>query len=251
MPRPKKPVAPKAAVPSVSAVSVWDAPEPRRRAAPVELTREKIVKAALAIVDKEGLAALSLRGVAERLKVMPMRLYTYTSTKDGLLELMSDAVYADIMDGVRLRGDWRRAVTHLARRTREIAIERGWFAELLGGRPPQGPNALAYVEAFLGAFDGAPGLDDIDRRMQAFRTVHAFLVGIVRAETAERRAEIDSGMTKEAWQRASVGHVAKVIASGDFPMLTRLVREAGDPSAEEIFEAGLRSVLDGVAAAAG
>lgn len=207
-----------------------------------------IVKAALALADREGLAAVSLRAVASRLGVLPMRLYTYTSTKDGLLELMADEVYGEIMDGLRPRGDWRRAVSVIARRTREVAIRRAWFVDLFGGRPHRGPEALRYVESFLAAFEGAPGVEGIDRRMQAFRTVHAFLVGVVRAETAERRAEAESGLTKRAWQQASEAQIGRIIASGDFPMLTRLVREAGDPSPDEIFEEGLACVLDGVAA---
>lgn len=244
MPRPKKPIVP-------PSPSVWSEPEPRPRAAPVQLSRATIVKAALALADRGGLAAVSLRAVAGRLGVMPMRLYTYTSTKDGLLELMADAVYGEIMDGLHLRGDWRRAVTTIARRTREVAARRAWFVELFGGRPHQGPEALAYVEAFLSAFTGAPGAEDIDRRMQAFRTVHAYLVGIVRAETAERRAEKESGLSKRAWQQSSEALIGRIIASGDFPMLTRLVREAGDPSPDDVFEDGLGCVLDGVAARLG
>ena len=101
---------------------------------------------------------------------------------------------------------------------------------------------------FLGALEGSPRSDDIDARMQAFRTVHAFLIGVLRGEAAERTAVVTSGMTKREWQLASVAHVARVLAEGDFPMLTRLLREAGDPSPDDVFEQGLASVLDGIGA---
>ncbi len=228
------------------ALTVWDM-QPRKRAAPVELTRAKIVKAAIAIADREGLAALSLRKVAARLKAMPMRIYTHTATKDGLLELMVDSVYGEITGDLQLRGEWRAAVTQLARRTREVAAGHAWFVELLGGRPHQGPSGLTYVELGLAALDGAPGCDDIDVRMQALRTVQAFLVGVLRGEAAERAAVVSSGVTKREWQHASAAHLARVLAEGRFPMLTRLVTEAGDPSPDAVFEEGLACVLRGIA----
>src|SRR6478609_10860740 len=86
---------------------VWERTEPARRPAPGPLSRERIVVAAIAIADKDGLAEVSLRKVAAKLNAGPMRLYTYTSTKDGLLELMVDAIYGEIAVKDLVSGDWR------------------------------------------------------------------------------------------------------------------------------------------------
>jgi AcrR family transcriptional regulator len=79
---------------------VWERPEPLTRPAPAPLSRELIVRAAIAIADDDGLAAVSVRKVAAALDAGPMRLYGYLSTKDELLELMVDAVYGEIMSAV-------------------------------------------------------------------------------------------------------------------------------------------------------
>ena len=75
---------------------VWERPEPAERRAPSPLSRERIVAAAMTLADAEGLEAVSLRKVAAALDAGPMRLYRYVGTKEELLELMADAVYAEI-----------------------------------------------------------------------------------------------------------------------------------------------------------
>ncbi|MEV4889633.1 helix-turn-helix domain-containing protein, partial [Nonomuraea sp. NPDC055795] len=69
-------------------MTVWDRPEPPTR--PVPLDRERIVAAAIALADEGGLEAMSLRKVAARLDVGPMRLYGYISTKEELFDLKVD-----------------------------------------------------------------------------------------------------------------------------------------------------------------
>jgi AcrR family transcriptional regulator len=228
---------------------VWERPEPPVRRAPRALSRESIVRAAIAIADADGLAAVSLRKVGAALDAGPMRLYGYLSTKEELLELMVDAVYGEMMAAERgAAGDWRDALRAIARHTRHAALRHPWFAELLGGRPHQGPNALAHLEASLAALEGTPGWNDIDVVLQAVKTVNSYVVGVLRAEAAERRAERDSGMTKAEWQAASSPYLFRMIATGRFPTLERVVRDATHPPAEIAFEQGLECVLDGVAA---
>jgi AcrR family transcriptional regulator len=235
-------------LPIAASTHVWERPEPARRRAPVPLTRQRIVQAAIGIADDEGLAAVSLRKVAAKLKAMPMRLYTYTSTKDGLLELMVDVVYGEIAAADHGRGEWRRALGTIAQRTRRASRKHPWFVDLFGGRPHQGPNALAYLEACFAALDGVPGFADIDVAMQAVKTVNAFVIGAVQSEMSERRAQTESGLTKKQWQAASAGYMARALATGRYPMLARVVRDATHPSPDVVFEEGLECVLDGIAA---
>ena len=111
-------------------------PKKKPKKAPEPLSREAIVRAALAIADRDGIAGVSLRNVAAALDAGPMRIYTHLSTKEDLLAAMIDAVYAEIerFDG-RTPSDWRGALRSLAHRIRRAAHRHPWFVELLEGRP--------------------------------------------------------------------------------------------------------------------
>jgi AcrR family transcriptional regulator len=231
--------------PTASSDLVWDQPEPAKRPAP-PLTRERIVRAAIGIADKEGLEGVSLRRVAAKLKAGPMRLYGYTSTKEGLLELMVDAVYSEMAEEGPIHGDWREALRSIARRTRKAAKRHAWFVDLLGGRIHLGPNALAHLEASLAAVGGKRGFHDIEAVVHAVGTVNAYVVGAIRGEASELRAEAESGMKKSQWQDATWPYLQRMIATGRFPMIERVVKEVRHPSSDESFERRLEFVLDGI-----
>lgn len=223
-------------------MTVWDRPEPPAR--PVPLDRERIVAAAIALADEGGLEAVSLRKVATRLDVGPMRLYGYISTKEELFDLMVDEVYAEILPEER-PGDWREALRVLACRTRRAALRHEWLADLLGGRPALGPNALAVSDTTLDALDGLAGLDTV---MRAVETVSAYFIGAIRREVANLRAERATGLSDRDWQRASGPHVTRMLATGRFPALAKFVHDGTEVDAETSFTTGLDWVLDAVAA---
>ncbi|MEU5781561.1 TetR/AcrR family transcriptional regulator C-terminal domain-containing protein [Micromonospora lupini] len=222
-------------------MTVWDRPEPRNP--PVPLDRAQIIAAAIALADEGGLEAVSLRKVAARLNAGPMRLYGYISTKDELFDLMVDEVHAEILPEEQ-PGDWREALRVLAHRTRQAALRHVWLADLLGGRPTLGPNGMAVTEAKLAALDG---LADIDTALRAAETVSSYLIGAIRREIANLRAERATGLSKREWQRASGPHLTKMLATGRFPTLTKVVHHGRETNAEESFATGLDWVLDAVA----
>jgi AcrR family transcriptional regulator len=226
---------------------VWERPEPPSRPAPSPLSRDGIVRAAIELADADGLGAVSLRKVAAALEAGPMRLYGYLSTKEELLDLMLDAAYGEIMRAEPGGADWRAALHSIAAATRAVARRHEWFVDLVGGRPHLGPNALAYLEAALSTLDGEPGFGDIDAVMQAVGTVLAYVVGAIRGEITERRAERATGMTEQQWQNASGPYLARMLATGRFPTLARVTHEATHPDPEIGFTVGLDYVLDGIA----
>jgi Tetracyclin repressor-like, C-terminal domain len=83
------------------------------------------------------------------------------------------------------------------------------IADLLGGRPRQGPNALAYLERVLSALSAAPGFEDIDAVMLAARTMNAYMIGAIRRELGVR-AERESGMNRAAWEAATISFARRV-----------------------------------------
>ncbi|MZD06170.1 TetR family transcriptional regulator [Streptomyces sp. SID5785] len=223
-------------------MTVWDRPEPPSRPAPLD--RARIVAAAVALADEGGLAAVSLRKVAARLEVGPMRLYGHIGTKDELFDLMVDEVQAEMLPE-RQPADWRDALRGHAHRTRDAALRHEWLADLLGGRPSFGPNGLAVAEAALSSLDGVAGIDTV---LRAVETVSAYTTGAVRREVARLRAERDTGLSEHAWQRASGPYMERMLSTGRFPALARAVYDGADLDPETTFATGLEWVLDGVAA---
>nr|WP_042183919.1 TetR/AcrR family transcriptional regulator [Kibdelosporangium sp. MJ126-NF4]CEL15958.1 Transcriptional regulator, TetR family [Kibdelosporangium sp. MJ126-NF4]CTQ93882.1 Transcriptional regulator, TetR family [Kibdelosporangium sp. MJ126-NF4] len=220
---------------------VWERPEPPDRPVPAPLSRERIVQAAIHLADADGLDAVSLRKVAAALDVGPMRLYGYIATKEELLDLMVDAAYAEI----RPTGDsWREVLRSLAETTRQAAHQHEWLADLLGGRPQLGPNTLASSEAVLAAMVGV----DLDTVVPAVAAVNAYVIGAVRREITERRAERVSGMDKEQWQATFGPYLLRTFATGRFPALASLVHDGPHLDADHTFRAGLDFLLDGIEA---
>ncbi|WP_410588615.1 TetR/AcrR family transcriptional regulator [Amycolatopsis sp. lyj-23] len=223
---------------------VWERPEPANRPAPAPLSRDLIVRTAVELADETGLEAVSLRKLAAVLDVGPMRLYGYIDTKDELLDLMVDAVHAEVRPA---GNDWREVLTSMAEATRQAAHRHEWFADLIGGRPQLGPNALARGEAVLAALDGV----DVDVVMPMVTAVDAYVIGAVRREIAERRAERASGLDQRQWQAELGPYLVRMFATGRFPALEKVVRDAAHHDAGETFRIGLGFLLDGIGASIG
>lgn len=220
---------------------VWERPEPSDRPVPAPLSRERIVRAAIRLADADGLAAVSLRKVAAALDVGPMRLYGYIDTKEELLDLMVNAVHAEVRPSGE---DWRQVLRSLAEAVRRVAQQHEWLADLIGGRPQLGPNMLAAGDAVLAAMDGV----DLATVVPAVAAVNAYVVGTVRREIAERRAERASGMDIKQFQAAYGPYLERTFATGRFPALAAVVRDGPHLSADETFQAGLDFLLDGIEA---
>lgn len=222
---------------------VWERPEPPNRPVPAPLSRERIVRAAIQLADADGLDAVSLRKVATELGVRPMRLYGYIAGKEELLDLMVDAAHAEI----RPAGDgWREVLRSLAEATRHAAHEHEWLADLLGGRPQLGPHALATGETVVAALGDADV--DVDAIMPMVAAVNAYAIGAVRREIAERRAERATGMDEKRWQASLGPYLERTFATGRFPALATVVRDAAHHDADDTFRTGLDFLLDGIEA---
>ncbi|MFD5825313.1 TetR/AcrR family transcriptional regulator [Lentzea sp. NPDC060358] len=225
---------------------VWDRPEPPSKPSPTPLSRDSIVAAAIGLADEGGLDEVSLRKVAAALGAGPMRLYGYIETKDELLDLMVDAVYGEIALPEPGAG-WRAGLTEIAHGMRAAARRHPWFVDLLGGRPHRGPNSLAHIEATLTTLAGLPEFPAVDDVLGAVGAVMAFVHGAVRNEITEAREERSSGLTEEQWQAASGPYMQRMLDTGKFPMLARVMYEAEQTKASARFDTGLGYVLDGIA----
>ena len=224
---------------------VWERPEPRPRAAPVPLSRARIADTAVQLADAHGLDGLSVRGIAKELGVGPMRLYDYVGSRSELLDLMVDAVYARIAEAAE-PGEWRATVLAVVHRTREVALEHEWFADLLGGRPHLGPHALAVGETTAAALSQAPGVRDLADLQRALGALNAFIVGALRREITERRTARATGTDESAWQTALGPYLTRMLATVRYPTVARLVTDGAHLDAAETFRHNLTTVLDGI-----
>src|SRR5687768_17834618 len=114
--------------PSRTLALLWgeEAAAPRRKGPARSVTVDQVVDAALALADDEGLAAVTMRAVAERVGVSAMSVYTYVPGKPELLDLMVDARYAR-MTRVPWAGEpWRTRLTVVANANRELLTTHPW-----------------------------------------------------------------------------------------------------------------------------
>jgi AcrR family transcriptional regulator len=222
----------------------------RNRLVP-SLSRGEIVDAAIGVADAEGADAVSMRRIAQVLKAGTMSLYWHVANKEHLLDLMLDAVTAEV--GVpQSSGDWRADLQALARNNRAMLLRHRWVMDFLGGRPPLGPNMLLNLEGSLAMLDGI-GLDP-GAVFRILETVQTYVMGAVLREMREQRVHRDqeqSGISEEEWEPARAAWRDRLDADGRFTHFVRFLDEDIDPDAEETrderFEFGLDCVLDGIA----
>ncbi len=212
------------------------------------LNRASIVAVAVEIADRDGIAMVSLRHVAKALHAGPMRLYSFIETKEYLLDLMTDSVYAEMSVELRSRTDWKVNARLIAACMRAAVRKHSWFVQLLGGRPHQGPNALMHIERCLSTFAMAEPALGIDRAVQAVTTFHAFVMGALQSELRAIQAQRDSGLTQEEWQEAAWPYLCQMLETGRFPKVSKVVRCGEYQSPDRTFDVGLECVLHGLEA---
>lgn len=118
------------------------------------LTLGKIVEEAVRLADAEGIAALSMRRLAQALGVEAASLYNHIADKEALLAEMVEAVQAEIPPPVT-GPDWRGALQAHYLAAHEALMRHPWASHLFISRPNMGPRTLARVEGVLGVLTGA------------------------------------------------------------------------------------------------
>jgi AcrR family transcriptional regulator len=123
------------------------------------LSRDRIVGEAIALADDDGLEALSMRRLAQRLSVDPMSLYHHVGDKDDLLDAMADAVVGEV-ELPAATGDWPADLRATILVARAAMLRHPWAAQVLEGRRTPGPAVLRYMDTVMGILrDGGMSLD--------------------------------------------------------------------------------------------
>ncbi|MFH9393730.1 TetR/AcrR family transcriptional regulator C-terminal domain-containing protein [Streptomyces sp. NPDC017413] len=125
---------------------MWLRQSPAPRQEP-PLTRGRITEAAIALLDEEGMERLTMRHLAERLGIGATTLYWHVDTKDDVVDLATDAIFAEapLPDGHA--ENWQENVVALLSGCRTMLLRHPWSAALpLRQRPSIGPNFLTWLE---------------------------------------------------------------------------------------------------------
>jgi AcrR family transcriptional regulator len=218
--------------------------KPRER-----LTRDRIVEAALHVMDTEGLDAVSMRRVAREVGVEAMSLYHHVRDKDDLLRSICDRAMAGF-DFPREEGAWDervRAGAHAWRRLLQAHPDLMRLFALTHGPDPHSADSLRPTEFALRLIRDA-GLSDRDT-VQAFHVFGGYIQGFVMMEGGS----IKSGDREDAL--AAVDALEAGVSPETFPVLSAVGRYFAECDADEQFEFGLdlliRGLRDRVAGGAG
>ncbi|KWX57461.1 TetR/AcrR family transcriptional regulator [Mycobacterium sp. NAZ190054] len=214
---------------------LWrDAGEPRSGG----LNRRRIVDVAIELADADGLGALSMARLAERLGCGTMSLYRHVANKDELLTFMVSA--APGPPPPRASGaHWRDALTEWAHGLRDAYHRHPWILQA-SVVPPVDPGQLAWLDGGLAAMDGT-GLSDRDKFSAVMAILH-----FVRGAAALDLETADRG--------AAAGYPAllrRLVTTDRFPALAAAVRAGVFDTADDRqadFRSGLHRFLDGIAA---
>lgn len=210
-----------------------------------DLTRDRIVAAAIRVADAEGLTQLSMRRIATEVGASPMSLYRYVSGKDDLLVSMMDTAIGEEPLPSRLPGGWRTQLELCSRLLWQGFRRHPWLAPALSmTRPQLIPNGMRYTERMLSAMDGL-GLP-VGEMMHVHLTLFGYLRGLALSLEAEAQAEQDTGLTSDEWLQTQENGYRAITGTGEFPVLDRVVRSDMDIDLDELFEFGLRRLLDGL-----
>jgi AcrR family transcriptional regulator len=217
----------------------------RRNEGDPDLTRARIVAAAIRVADAEGLAQLSMRRIATELGAAPMSLYRHVNGKDELLVSMMDSVLGEDPLPARPPEGWRAQLELSSRMQWRGFRHHPWLAPALSiTRPQLIPNGMRHTEWALRAIDGL-GLT-IEEMMHVHMTLFSHVRGLALNLEAEAQAEQDSGLTSEEYMQTQEHGFRAIAGAGDFPLLDRLVDSDMDLDLDQLFEFGMRLLLDGL-----
>jgi AcrR family transcriptional regulator len=204
------------------------------------LTREAVLRTAVAVADRDGVAALSMRKLAEQLGVEAMSLYHHVANKDEVLDGIVDQVFNEIELPVD-EPDWKNAMRRRAGSVRAVLSRHTWALGLLESRRNPGPATLRHHDWVIGCLRTA-GFS-IEMAAHAFSAVDSYVYGFILQES------ILSFDTSQELEDVVVP-VLRRMPTDAYPHLTEMITDhalqPGYAYADE-FAFGLELILDGLA----
>ena len=203
------------------------------------LSRERVLRAAVALADQGGIGSLSMRKLAQELGVEAMSLYHHVAGKDAILDGIVDVVFGEI-ELPAGEVDWKEAMRRRAVSAREALRRHPWATALMESRPTPGPANLRHHDAVLGILRKA-GFS-VGLAAHAYSLLDAYIYGFALQETSlpfstpEETAEVAQSIMAE-------------FPADQYPHLTEIavehVLQPGYDYGNE-YRFGLELILDGL-----
>jgi AcrR family transcriptional regulator len=211
----------------------------RSRASPrrVPLSRERVLRAAVALADEGGIEALSMRRLAKELGVEAMSLYNHVANKDEILDGLIDLVVGEIelpSDG----GDWKTAMRRAAISTRDVLLRHPWASKLWMTRQSGGPARLRHGDWLLRTLREARLSKDAI--YHAFHFLEAYVLGYAGLQLSfPYTGEELAGLATTFLQQ---------LPADEYPDLVDHIKQHLEPRDADQggFEMGLDLILDGL-----
>lgn len=201
------------------------------------LSRDRILRAAIRLADRQGIDALSMRRLATALRVEAMSLYNHVANKDELLDGMVDLVVGEITLPV-LGGDWKATMRARAHSALAVMTAHPWAPMLIVARITVGPNRLRYIDATLGALrESGLSWAETDR---AWNTIDNYIFGY----TLQQQ---NFPVSPEEYATAAASYLPMLPAE-TYPYMHDLSARVADGSHDGLpdFAFGLELILDGL-----
>jgi AcrR family transcriptional regulator len=221
----------------------------RRRREPI--SRDAIVTAAIGLLDREGLAALSMRRLAEELGAGAASLYWHVGSKDGLLDLVMDEVIGEAKVPDPDPDRWQEQLRQIAREQRAASLRHPWLVRVSIGRIPMGPNALRYSERILAILRaaGLPPRLAVQGYLLLIATVNGFTIDETGVDDAPGSGDGPAIRGPEDLQQAAdmARDYIAALPGDRFPNLIALADEFAFADRDERFELLIDLFVDGLA----
>jgi len=212
--------------------------KPSRTSKPrLPLSRERVLRGALDLVDRDGIESLSMRRLGRELGVEAMSLYNHVVDKDDMLDGLADIVVGEIEPPVMTDG-WRPATRRWATSLHDMLTRHPWASGLMESRTTSSHARSRYQEAVVGGLRQA-GFS-IELAVHAFFTLDSYIYGF-----AVQERNMPSGTPEELAQLALL--MRQALPATEYPFLNEAIVErvlTGFDYAEE-FGFGLDLILDG------
>jgi len=117
----------------------------------VPLSRDRVLRAAVALADEAGIESLNMRRLAQELGVVPMALYKHVANKNQLLDGMVDVIVGEIHPPVH-EADWKSAVREQILSARQALLRHPWASRVIESRAAPTPAVLEYMDSVVGMF---------------------------------------------------------------------------------------------------
>ncbi|MEO7422004.1 MAG: TetR/AcrR family transcriptional regulator [Ornithinibacter sp.] len=216
------------------------------------LSRERILREAIEMIDRDGLQAVTMRSLGARMDVAAMALYRYVNGREDLLEgvvqTLVDEVHVDPEGNLGPHDGWQALLQWLAHSVRQVAVEHPAIFPLIATRHPAAPwlrpplRSLRVVEEFLQGLTERGFTDK--QAVRTYRIFTSFLIGHLLLEAAASGAStapmdepLDEG-------DADIPPPSETVEVSDYPTIARTAEMLAEDHTQEEFEQALEALLD-------